>query len=208
VALTLAREAPHGAVARRGVRMASGSAAVLARLAGRARDGDAQAFRALVEATHQRLFALAAALSGDRDEAADVVQEAFARAWERRGELHRPEAALAWLFAIVRHAAGDRRRGWWRRRRPLEEAPEEAGGPRGDEALAAAEEAAAVRRALHRLPERHRVVLVLRELEGFTAAEVAEALGVPVGTVDSRLHRARLGLARGLARARREEVRP
>ena len=68
-----------------------------------------------------------------------------------------------------------------------------------DEALAAAESARAVGRAMAALPEKHRVVLALREVEGLSYEEIAVALGVPIGTVESRLHRARAGLGRRLA---------
>jgi RNA polymerase sigma-70 factor (ECF subfamily) len=107
--------------------------------------------------------------------------------------------------------AHERRRSWWSRiRAPLDAAPEErlAGGrerPAADAALEAAERADAVRRALARLPEKHRAVLALREVEGMTYEEIAAALGVPVGTVESRLHRARRALAERLEKAARRE---
>jgi RNA polymerase sigma-70 factor (ECF subfamily) len=160
--------------------------------ADRARAGDREGFRALVEETHATVFRLAAALVSDRDEAADVTQETYVRAWGRVGELRDGAAALGWLCRIARNVAHDRRRSWWTRVR----AP-----------LAAAERAGAVRAALAALPEKHRVVLALRELEGMSYAEIAEATGVPLGTVESRLSRARAALARRLA-SRREEGEP
>lgn len=187
-----------------------GAGARLGAAAHRAQAGNAGAFRELVEGSHETVFRLAAALVGDRDEAADVVQETYMRAWDRLEELREPGAVMGWLCRIARNVAQDRRRGWWSRiRAPLDEAdppfdaPDAAAAP--DEALATAERAAAVRRALSRLPEKHRVVLVLREVEGMSYEEVAEALGVPVGTVESRLHRARRGLARRLGRSGEEE---
>ncbi len=175
-----------------------------------AQRGDAGAFRELLDGSHETVFRLAAALVGDRDEAADVVQETYIRAWNALEELREPDAVLGWLCRIARNCARDRRRGWWDRlRAPLEPAerddPAHAEAPAPDEALLSAERAGSVRRALGRLPEKHRVVLVLREVEGMSYEEIAEALGVPVGTVESRLHRARAGLARRLARTREEE---
>jgi len=173
----------------------------------RARAGDAQGFRALVEETHATVFRVAAALVHDRDEAADVTQETYVRAWARIGELRDGAAALGWLCRVARNVAHDRQRSWWSRvRAPLdalagEAAPREAAP---DAAAAAAERAAAVRAALAKLPEKHRVVLALREVEGFSYDEIAEAIGAPVGTVESRLHRARAALARRL-RGLREE---
>ena len=178
-------------------------AAELRAAAERTRAGDASAFRELVHATEATVFRLAAALVGDRDEAADVVQETYIRAWDAREALRDGAAALGWLCRIARNVAHDRRRSWWSRvRAPLAEAALEArpaeGGPAPDEALAAEESAGSVRRALAALPEKHRVVLVLREIEGMSYDEIAAALGIPIGTVESRLHRARAGLARRL----------
>lgn len=171
----------------------------------RAQGGDAAAFRELVERSHETVFRLAVAIVGDRDEAADVVQETYIRAWDARAALRDGAAALGWLCRIARNVAHDRRRSWWSRiRAPMAEAALELrpaeDDPPADEALAAAQAAGAVRRALASLPEKHRVVLALREVEGMSYEEIAVALGVPVGTVESRLHRARAGLAQRLER--------
>jgi RNA polymerase sigma-70 factor (ECF subfamily) len=172
-----------------------------------ARSGDPEAFRALVEETHATVFRLAAALVADRDEAADVAQETYVRAWRRIDELRDGAAAVGWLCRIARNVAHDRRRSWWSRiRAPLDALAGEAAPAEGapDAALAATERADAVRAALARLPERHRVVLALRELEGLSYEEIAAATGVPLGTVESRLSRARAALARRLAGMRGE----
>lgn len=172
-----------------------------------ARAGDREAFRALVEETHATVFRLAVALASDRDEAADVTQETYVRAWGRIDELQDGAAAVGWLCRIARNVAHDRRRSWWSRiRAPLDAiAGEPAPGEDApDAALASAERAEAVRAALAKLPEKHRVVLALRELEGLSYEEIAEAIGVPVGTVESRLHRARAALARRLSALRPE----
>jgi RNA polymerase sigma-70 factor, ECF subfamily len=188
-----------------------GPGAALRDAAARARAGDESAFRELVDRSHVTVFRLAAALVADRDEAADVVQETYIRAWERRKELRDSAAALGWLCRIARNVAQDRRRGWWHRVRApfdagLDAALASAGpGEPPDEALLARESAAAMQRALARLPEKHRVVLLLREVEGMTYEEIAEALALPVGTVESRLHRARKGLARAVGPWRRGE---
>jgi len=180
----------------------------------RARAGSPDAFRELVERSHETVFRLAAALLGDRDEAADVTQETYVRAWERLGELRDPAAVTGWLCRIARNVARDRRGSWWARiRAPLDAATErraaasEPPAPTPHDALEAREAAGAVQRALRLLPEKHRAVLVLREVEGMSYDEIALALGVPVGTVESRLHRARAGLARRLGQ-RPEEERP
>jgi RNA polymerase sigma-70 factor (ECF subfamily) len=177
----------------------------------RAREGNAGAFRELVDRSHETVFRLAAALTGDRDEAADVVQETYIRAWEEIGGLRDGAAVTGWLARIARNVAHDRRRGFWSRlRAPLSPAHEDRAGreraaPGADATLEEAERARGVREAMARLPEKHRVVLALREIEGMTYEEVAAALGVPVGTVESRLHRARRALAKRLERAARKE---
>jgi RNA polymerase sigma-70 factor, ECF subfamily len=188
----------------------------LARLAERARDGDAAAFRGLVDAATPRLYRLALRLLGDRDEADDVVQETFTRAWDRRGELRDPAAALGWLAGIARNAARDRQR-WWRRWRGPGavgssggEALAELVGPDApaDQKLAAAELGERLARAMARLSDEHRAVLLLREVDGLSMGEIAELCGVPVGTVESRLHRARAALARRVGRLAREWAGP
>ncbi len=120
-----------------------------------ARSGDPDAFRTLVAETHATVFRLAVALVSDRDEAADVTQEAYVRAWGRIDELRDGAAALGWLCRIARNVAHDRRRSWWSRiRAPLdalsgEAAPAEAAP---DAALASAERSAAVRRPQRKAP--------------------------------------------------------
>lgn len=171
----------------------------LAPLAERTRDGDSAAFRQLVEATSERLYRLAFHLMRDPDEAEDVVQETYIRAWQRRGDLRDPMAVVSWLSRIARNAARDRLR-WWRRRpeRARVDGDPPAAGPGADAALVEAERAAEVRRALDVLSEKHRVILLLREVEDMSYEQIAELLGLPLGTVESRLHRARAALAKKL----------
>ena len=170
---------------------------------------DEDAFREVVERTHSTVFRLACALVADRDEAADVTQETYVRAWSRRGELRDSAAVLAWLSRIARNVAHDRRRSWWSRiRAPLEDTdamPLAGDPPAADELLVAAQEAGSVRRAMGLLPEKQRVVLTLREVEGLSYEQIAELLGVPTGTVESRLHRARAALAKRLETWRKQE---
>lgn len=187
----------------------------LAAIAARARAGERAALRQLVEKSAPRIYRLALRVVGDPDEADDVVQETYIRAWERIDELRDPSAVMGWLSRIARNAARDRLR-WWKRRR--RESFDEAGAalahlvaqagsaPLADEALAAAETGAAVARAVAALPDKHRLVLLLREADGMSYEEIAESLGIAVGTVESRLHRARAALARRLRRLVTEET--
>lgn len=177
---------------------------VLAPLAERTRGGDTGAFRQLVEATHERLYRLAIHLMRDADEAEDVVQETYIRAWERRGDLRDPGAVVPWLSRIARNAARDRLR-WWKRRPEKVRTEVEPAGPGtpADQTLIGEERAAEVRRALDVLSEKHRVILLLREVEDMSYEQIAELLELPVGTVESRIHRARAALARKLEKVRR-----
>jgi RNA polymerase sigma-70 factor (ECF subfamily) len=178
-------------------------AGALAPIAARAKAGDVAAFRALVQATTPRLWRVAVHLLGDRDEADDVVQLVYVRAWGRIGELRDPGAALGWLVGIARNAARDRLRERARRGGRADDAaladvpaaPEQ----RPDVRLAEAQLGVQVRAALDRLSDEHRLVLLLREVDEMSYDEIAATLGVPVGTVESRLHRARAKLAKGLA---------
>lgn len=145
---------------------------------------------------------LARWLVGSGAEAEDVVQEAFLRAW--RAEARRgsgspgPDNPRAWLLAIVRNAAWTRLRVAARsagRVVPFEDAARELdraalqGDP--EQPLAERQRAAALRRAIAALPAGFREAVVLRDLEGLTYAEAAAVLGVPEGTVMSRLARGR-----------------
>ena len=199
-----------------GARTSDAEGDALAAVAARAQAGEREAFRELIELTTPRIYRLAVRMLGDPDEADDVVQETYIRAWGRLDELRDPAAAMGWLARVARNAARDRLR-WWKRRR--RESFDEAGAPLArmvamadsaplaDEALAAAQTGAAVARAVAALPDKHRVVLLLREADGMSYEEIAESLGVAVGTVESRLHRARAALARKLERvALREET--
>lgn len=201
---------------RQGARTSDAEGGELAAVAARVRAGERDAFRELIELTTPRIYRLAVRMLGDPDEADDVVQETYIRAWGRLEELRDPAAVLGWLSRVARNAARDRLR-WWKRRR--RESFDEAGAPLArmvamadsaplaDEALAAAQTGAAVARAVAALPDKHRVVLLLREADGMSYEEIAESLGVAVGTVESRLHRARAALARKLERvALREEA--
>lgn len=125
----------------------------------------------------------------------DATHEVFLVATRRLAEFQGRSSERTWLFAITFRVVGRLRRDRARRRARIEsylqEQPEAtADGARETEA------AQYLRLLLQQLNEAQRVVLILAELEGFTSAEIAETLGVPAGTVDSRLRRARIQLAR------------
>lgn len=134
----------------------------------------------------------------DRDEAAELVQETFVRLWQAR-ERVRPEGASAFTYRIAVNLAASRRR--WRALRrfvALDDHGAADPGAQPDLAVLGAERAAAVRAAVDALPEKLRRVLVLCEVSGLAYAEVAEVLGIPVGTVGSRRHAAAERVRRNL----------
>jgi RNA polymerase sigma-70 factor (ECF subfamily) len=144
-----------------------------------------------LEALIPRLRRFARALTGSREAADDLTQDALERAWLKREQWQAGTNLRAWLFAVMHGVFVNGRRRW----RPAEslDALQEAGLERGDEA-AAAESALAVRElqaALLRLPDEQRQIVLLVGLEQLTYAEAAQVVGVPIGTVMSRLSRAR-----------------
>ena len=187
-------------------------------LATRASSGDADAFSVLVRETQHTTYRLALRMSGSESDAADVVQEAYLRAWEGLARLRDHTAILSWLCRIVRNVAADRVR--QRVRHPTESLDRTPRGgvgalveylaadaPDPEECVASAEARAEIRAAIAELKEKHRVVLLLREVDGMSYAELATALGCPAGTIESRLHRARRELASKLRRRMRRRAR-
>jgi len=163
------------------------------------RAGDPVAFASLVRLHEGMVFSLSARLLGDAEEARDVAQEVFLQVYRQLGRFEGRSRLKTWIYRIAVNQCHNRRRFWHRRRRDREEAldavPAEAAGARGRsspyEEARRRERARRVQAALLQLSFEHRVVLVLREVEGLTCEEVAGALGVPAGTVKSRLSRAR-----------------
>jgi len=143
---------------------------------------------------HSRsLLRVARRLSSDRFSAEDIVQEALLRAWRSFDQFRAGTNARAWLFRIMINAFYEqgRRSQAGSVVMPLDEAPEAQQRPAGGLALP---EATAISRALDALSVEHRAVLLLGVVEGFTCREMAEILSVPIGTVMSRLSRARQAL--------------
>jgi len=150
--------------------------------------------------------------SGDSEEARDVAQDVFLQVYKTLSRFEGRSSLKTWIYRIVVNHCHNRRRLWSRRAhaasRPLEDITpaeearlsESAGdGPSPYDRVRLAEQAATVQAALLALPFRHRAVVVLRDAEGLSCEDVAEALGLPVGTVKSRLSRARETLRRKLA---------
>jgi RNA polymerase sigma-70 factor, ECF subfamily len=170
--------------------------------------GDPHAFGRLVEHHRDRLWAVALRTLGDREEAADALQDALLSAY-RSAATYRGEARVTtWLHRVVVNACLDRLRR--RKARPtvgLPTGPDEPASPRDE--LAERETALDVESALAALPDDQRAALVLVDLQGLPVEQAARVLGVPAGTVKSRCSRGRARLAVSLGHLRnREAVRP
>jgi RNA polymerase sigma-70 factor (ECF subfamily) len=151
-------------------------------------------FHRLFEEHGARLVELAASVVGTRVDAEDVVQEAFVKAYRSRDAFRGDANPGTWLRRIVMNEALDfRRRRHARGGAAVVEAPDErpARGPGPDTTASELERAEAVRRAIDTLPQDQRTVVILREIEGLAYREIAEQLGLPLGTVESRVLRAR-----------------
>jgi RNA polymerase sigma-70 factor, ECF subfamily len=155
-------------------------------------DRGAQRYEALVRAHAPDLFRFAYRLTGTRAAAEDLLQETFSEAWRCLAQLRKPAAARAWLLQILRHRHAHSQRG--AARRPTLggdidrlESGEQDGSMRD-----------ALQRALDELDDRFKVPFLLVFLEGLTCQETADELGVPLGTVLSRIHRARIALRASL----------
>ena len=162
----------------------------------RARAGDVAAFGALVRRHQERVFRFLHRMLDAREEAMELSQDVFVKAWQALPGW-RPEAAFStWLLQMARNAALDHlRRRQVVRFAPLEEGLEVADEAPGPEArYASRQRQAQLERALRRLAAEHREILLLREDEGLAYGELASVLGIAEGTVKSRLARARSAL--------------
>jgi RNA polymerase sigma-70 factor (ECF subfamily) len=160
--------------------------------------GDSSAFGVLVLRYRKMVVGVAYRTCGDGVLAEDIAQETFIRAWTKLST-YRPEGSFrGWLCRIAANLTIDA----LRRQKPtveLESRTFEASGDGPEAAVLREERAAAVRKAIMKLATHSRMALVLREYEGLSYREIADALGIPLGTVKSRLNDARLRLKAELA---------
>jgi RNA polymerase sigma-70 factor (ECF subfamily) len=162
--------------------------------------GRSAAFGQLVLKYQDRLYTALSHAIGCVEEARDVAQDAFVQAFVKLESFQRQSAFYTWLYRIAFNAAVSRNR----RRRPQTSLdghaeatgrePVDSREARPEESLERRERVYQVRTALQALPTDYRTVLVLREIDGCDYDQISEILDVPVGTVRSRLHRARLQL--------------
>jgi RNA polymerase sigma-70 factor (ECF subfamily) len=163
--------------------------------------GDRRAFGELVRRHQDRLYHTVYRLIGHADDAQDVVQDSFLNAYQSLHQFKGDSRFFTWLYRIAVNAAISLKR----KHRPAlaptaclltpgVEPPDESDGSQPGAALERAEDERRLMDALAALTPEHRAVLVLKEIDGRKYETIADVLGVPIGTVRSRLHRARLEL--------------
>jgi len=169
------------------------------------------AYDELVRTYSASIFHVAYRMLGDSAEASDAVQEIFLKVFRSIGGFKREAALKTWIFKIAFSEILNRLR-WWKRRHrfatmSLDEPNNNGTGsgiavpsaaPTPEEALQSKEQELTIQHALGRLSKDHRSIVVLRDVEGFSYNEIADILGVSVGTVKSRLARARADLKKSL----------
>jgi len=170
----------------------------------RAKAGDAESFRALVVRYQRKVFAVAVGIVKDSDLAWDVAQDAFVRAHQHLGDFKGDSSFSTWLLRIATHISIDAlRKERTSRKDAIDDVDESALsdgatgilgtalGSNPQESVLRKELVGKMTEALAEIPAAHRTILVLREVEGLSYEELSERLGVPKGTVMSRLFHAR-----------------
>jgi RNA polymerase sigma-70 factor (ECF subfamily) len=162
----------------------------------RARDGDDVAFSELVDLDGDLCYAIAYRILRDVERAQDAVQQAFLLAWRELPRLRDAERFSPWLHRLLVNACYEeyrRHRRWTSRIRALP-----VDGPASADPTVSVDDRDALDRAFLRLTPQHRAVFVLHHHAGLQLADIAEIVGVPVGTVKSRLHHATRSLRAAL----------
>src|SRR5439155_14348570 len=167
--------------------------------------GDSAAFSALVRRHERRVYNLCYRMLGRDDDARDASQDAFLTALRKLSSFRGEAQFTTWMHRVAVNACYDVLRR--KRREPMLEAPRdedapEPPGPSSPDHADSAVTAVDVQRALVQVPQEFRAVLILHDVQDLAYEDIAEALGVPVGTVKSRLHRGRVALAKLLAAPR------
>ena len=173
--------------------------------------GHSTSFGELVRRYQDRLYNAIYRVVDHPDDALDVVQEAFISAYQSLNHFKGDSEFFTWLYRIAFNAAISQKRrkravlslDWQSDEKHVTEPADESVDARPGSAMERTEDESMLQRAIQQLPPEYRAVLVLKEIEGRKYEEIADILDVPIGTVRSRLHRARLEL-RGLLTAHEE----
>jgi RNA polymerase sigma-70 factor, ECF subfamily len=191
-------------------------------LIGRAQQGDVAAFRQLVERHQRRAFAIALSLVRDENDARELVQEAFLRVYRGLGSFQGGSSFFTWLYRIITNLSIDLIRKPGRQTTDLDDSRIDTddaleadfpyisridGGDPAD-VVRRREIAQRLQHALDALPSYHRGVIVMREIDGLSYEEMAQAMGVSKGTIMSRLFHARQKLQKALADCYKEQIGP
>jgi len=179
----------------------------------RLKRGEAAAFEVLVTERSGEIYGLLYRLTGNAEEARDLTQETFLRAFQSIGHFRGDADLRTWIYRIAINQARNRWRWWRRRRRDSTVSLDAPDGPFGlplnaklraepssdpERQTLAHERERVLRRALNTLGRAYRETVILRDIEGFSYEEIATTLGISVGTVKSRLSRGREELRRKL----------
>ena len=178
-------------------------------LLARCKDGDAGAFDELVRRYEKRVYSFAYRLAGNQDDANDVAQEAFIRVFNSLHTFRGDAVFTTWIYRIVTNVYLDeRKKSKSHRQTSLDDYIEldenavsrqiEDGGPSPPEIMEHKERDRVVQEAISSLPEYQRIIVTLYHLQSRSYEEIAEILHLPIGTVKSRLNRARLALGEKL----------
>ncbi len=173
-------------------------------LVSRAKSGDGTAYEALVRHNADRLYAVVLRFSATESDAEEATQEAFLRAWRSIGRFRGDARFFTWLYRIGVNEAKrilDRRPGAdvvaSTEERRIDDVADEA--PHVDVQAEGTELREVLEQAIRRLPDKYRAAVVLRDVEGLSTAEAAEALGLREAAFKSRLHRGRMALRAAVA---------
>ncbi len=190
-----------------------------ARLIERAKQGDVEAFGSLIGQYERKVYNLAYRLTGHPEDAAEMAQEAFVRVFTQLGQFHGDSSFATWLFRITSNVCLDELRR--RKRRLTFSIDETVAGEEGEmarqfadpgdgpeQALTRQEAQLAVRKAIAALDEEHQTVLVLRYFQNLPYEQIRDILNCSLGTVKSRLNRAKHALKEKLLSAERELLSP
>ena len=160
------------------------------------RDGDRAAFNHLVLKYRSRVMGIAARMLGDRAEAEDLAQDVFVKAYQALNGFHGAALFSTWLYRITANSCLNHRKRRHREAgRGLDPEPQAPDGTANPQSLLERKELKLLlEQAIQALPQDQRMVLVCRDIEGLSYEEIADSLGLELGTVRSRLHRARLAL--------------
>jgi RNA polymerase sigma-70 factor (ECF subfamily) len=169
-------------------------------------NGDAAAFSALVRRHEKRVYNLCYRMLGRDEDARDASQDAFLTALRKLSSFRGEAQFTTWLHRVTVNACYDVLRK--KKREPMLETPREEDapeppGPASPDHADSAVTAVDVQRALMKVPQEFRAVLVMHDVHDMAYEDVAESLGIPVGTVKSRLHRGRVALAEHLGEPER-----